>query len=131
MKKADLMEIKQGTDNKLTKKVINVILNEGTTEEMESYMKGVLQHGCVSGWVTELIYYNDTVAFYNKYKKEINELLKDLMDGTGIYSPAELFGNRWDDEDPLAQEENNQNLLAWFGFEETVRKIADELELEY
>ena len=36
------------------------------------------------------------------------------MDSTGLYAPSELFGNKWDKEDPLAQDDYNQNLLAWF-----------------
>lgn len=73
--------------------------------------KDVLYHGCVSGTVSELIWYSDTVRFYKKYQEEINELLKDLMDGTGLYSMKELFGKNWDDEDPLAINDYNRNLL--------------------
>lgn len=31
-------------------------------------------------------------------------------------------------EDPLAQDDFNQNLLAWFGFEETLRNIGYNFE---
>ena len=50
------------------------------------------------------------------------------MNGTGLYSPTELFGDKWDKEDPLAQDDFNQNLLAWFGFEETLRNIGYNFE---
>ena len=50
------------------------------------------------------------------------------MEQTGIHSPKELFGSKWDNEDPLAIEDYNQNLLAWFGFEETLRNIGLEFE---
>ena len=46
------------------------------------------------------------------------------MNETGIYNLAELFGERWDVDDPLATDVYNQNLLAWFGFEETLRNIG-------
>ena len=88
----------------------------------------VLYHGCQSGTVGFLIYYNQTTAFYNKHKDEINELLYEIMESTGIYSPTELFGKKWEKEDPLAIEDYNQNLLAWFGFEETLRKIGQNFE---
>ena len=81
-----------------------------------------------SGVVGELIYYTDTVRFYKQYKEEINNLLYDAMDGTGLYAPSELFGDKWDKEDPLAQYDYNQNLLAWFGFEETLRNIGYNFE---
>ena len=50
------------------------------------------------------------------------------MNGTGLYAPSELFGDKWDKEDPLAQTTCNQNLLAWFGFEETLRNIGYNFE---
>ena len=50
------------------------------------------------------------------------------MNETGLYAPSDLFGDKWDKEDPLAQDICNQNLLAWFGFEETLRKIAYNFE---
>lgn len=68
------------------------------------------------------------MRFYKQYKEEINSLLYDAMDGTGLYAPSELFGDKWDKEDPLAQYDYNQNLLAWFGFEETFRNIAYNFE---
>lgn len=75
-----------------------------------------------------IIYYSDTVRFYKQYRQEINALLYELMDSTGLYAPSELFGNKWDKEDPLAQDDYNQNLLAWFGFEETLRNIGYNFE---
>lgn len=116
--------------SKLTKKVINMLLDQGTPEEIENYMKDVLQHGCVSGMVSELIYYRDTVEFFDKYKKDILNILKDDMNMNGISSPAEFFGDKWDNDDPFAEEEHNQNLLAWYSFEQTVYNLANQLELD-
>ena len=81
-----------------------------------------------SGVVSELIYYYDTVRFYKQYRQEINEMLYNIMNETGLYAPSELFGDKWDKEDPLAQDDFNQNLLAWFGFEETLRNIGYNFE---
>ena len=50
------------------------------------------------------------------------------MNGTGIYTMKELFGDRWELEDPLALENHNQNLLAWFGFEEALRNVGRQFE---
>lgn len=126
--KGNLKALKaEGT--KLEKKVINVLLDQGTNEEIESYMKDVLHHGCQSGIVGELIYYSDTVEFFNKYKREINSILVNTMDELGAESPSEIFRD-WDNEDPLAEDSHNQNLLAWFGFEETVRMLVNQLDLD-
>ena len=41
-----------------------------------------------------------------------------------------LFGDKWETDDPMALATFNQNLLAWFGFEETARRMADALGWE-
>lgn len=130
--KANVNEIKKETNNKLTKKVCNYIMNKWSDyTDKKGIFTDVLRYGCISGIVGELIYYSDTVAFYNKYKNEINELLAEQMWNFGASSPCELFGDKWENEDPLANDTSNQNLLAWFGFEETLRNIGlnfEELE---
>ena len=90
----------------------------------------VLEHGCVSGIVSGLVWYSDTTAYYAKNKDEINKLLYEKMDEWGVYSLNEIFSHdpSWDEEDPLALYDYNQNLLAWFGFEETMRNFAREFE---
>lgn len=80
--------------------------------------------GCISGMVSGLIYYTDTVRFFATHRREISELLAEAVGDSG-QQPAELFGDRWDSADPLAQETQNRNLLAWFGFEEAARRLAD------
>ena len=121
---------KEGT--KLDKKVINILLNNGyTKDDLIQHMKDILQHGCVSGCVSELIYYNDTIAFFKKYKGDIMEMLKESMDSIGCESPSKLFGDKWDDDDYFIKDTQNQNLLAWYAMEETTYKILNHFEIEY
>jgi hypothetical protein len=127
--KNKLQAIQQETNNKLTLKVIESLLDR-EEDEIESYIEDLMNHGCVSGMVGELIYYNDTVKFYQEFKAEIKAMLKETLDETGLKSPKELFGDKWDEEDFFAEEDFNQNLLAWFGYEETVRQIAYQLEMD-
>lgn len=96
---------------------------------VEGALKDLFYGGCQSGMVGHLIYYTDTVKFFKKHRREINELLVEMVDGTG-QQPAELFGDKWDKDDPLALDDINRNLLAWFGFEETARKLADMNEIK-
>ena len=113
----------------LQQSVYNYIIDEWSSYDNKvNIFTDVLYHGCQSGTVGFLIYYNQTTAYYNEHKEEINTLLYELMEGTGLYSPTDLFGNKWDKEDPLAIEDYNQNLLAWFGFEETMRIIGQKFE---
>lgn len=67
-------------------------------------------------------------VFYKQYREEIDNLLYEEMEGCGFDSPTDLFGSKWDKEDPLGRDCYNQNLLAWFGFEETLRKLGYEFE---
>lgn len=97
---------------------------------IEGVAKDLFYGGCQSGMVGELIYYHDTVKFYKKHKKEIHALLRDNMESLGVDGPSGLFGDKWDKEDPLADDASNQNLLAWFGFEEAARRLCDEAGIE-
>lgn len=113
----------------LEKRVLNYIANEWNDyEDKKNIFTDVLYHGCQSGVVGFLIWYNDTTRFYKQYKSEIDNLLYELMESTGLYSTTQLFGDKWDKEDPLANDYYNQNLLAWFGFEETLRNIGYKFE---
>lgn len=96
----------------------------------EGVLKDLMHGGCSSGMVGHLIYYTDTVKFFQTHRREISALLKESMEGTGAKGPQDLFGDKWEAEDPLGQEDLNRNLLAWFGFEETARKLADRNEIE-
>jgi hypothetical protein len=100
--------------------------DDGATGAYRDLMHG----GCSSGVVGHLIYYRDTVKFYKRHQREIDILLRDTLDDCG--GPvADLFKRAgWDDSDPLAREAGNQNILAWFGFEESARFVYERAEQE-
>ena len=91
-------------------------------------MHDILNFGCVSGVVTDLIYYKDTLNFYKKYNIEINSLLNETLKEYGLSSPSSLFGDKWDNTDPMALDISNRNLLAWFGFEKALEIISTKFE---
>ena len=107
--KQETMEILEGM----------VIMNDSTIEDE---ITNVLEYGCVSGIVNELIYYYQTEAFFNRHKDEINELAHELSE--------ELYGDKYSIYKNL-QYKCSKNTLSWFGFEETTRLIANELGIEY
>lgn len=80
--------------------------------------------GCSGGLVSNLIYHEDILAFFEKHKHIINKMLADLISDLDGLSPAEIFDD-WDREDPLALEKFNQNTLAWFGFEQGGRLMVN------
>lgn len=96
---------------------------------LEGVFKDLFYGGCQSGMVGHLIYYKDTLAFYRKHRREIQDMLQELLDECGT-DPAGLFGEKWDKSDIFARETNNQNLLAWFGFEEAARHLCDRAGIE-
>lgn len=115
--------------NELTKYVIDDILAQGK-DYQDGYIKDVLEHGCSSGAVGGLIYYNDTTAFYDKYNEEIYNLLEELRQSLGnpnILSVIADFNGAQD----VGSDTQYKNLLAWFGYEESMRHIAEELNIEY
>lgn len=101
---------------------------DGGHEAAEGYIKNVLQYGYQAGFVLGLIRYYDTTEFFARHKKEIIGMLKELMSDTGAKSPADIFGNNWDDDDYFCDDIYNKNLLAWFGYKETLRKVASVFE---
>jgi hypothetical protein len=111
------------------KKIVLHDARHSSYDSATSYLKDVLYHGCVSGMVSGLIYYADTRKFFEDHKEEINTILQELINSTGL-SIDELFGDKWDKEDPLCLDTYNQNLLAWVGYEETCRAILDEKGIE-
>lgn len=116
-------------NNGLVESVTGYILNKfDNYDDPRNIVLEVIDYGCTSGIVEDLCYYSDTTSYYSKYKEEINELLYKTMDECGIYNLKDLFRN-WDEKDPLALDYHNQNILAWFGFEETMRNIAREFEV--
>lgn len=93
-------------------------------QAIKGFARDLAQGGCASGVVSGLIYFRETCAFYSRHKTEINALLCEMMQETGAKSPGELLRD-FDPEDPLAQDDANQNLLAWFAFEETFRRMFE------
>ena len=110
--KQKIKDFKKQSDNALTKYVCGYIINHCEKgKSVSDFIENILNCGCASGIVGELIYYCDTLKFYKKFQHEIIDLLNNLLRDCGC-STSELFGDKWDKEDPLALEENNQNLLA-------------------
>ena len=123
----NVKKIKNETTSGLVKYVCNYIIeNWDDYADKEDIFNDVMRLGCSSGIVKELTYYAQTKRFYETYKHEISELLYK----NGWNNLVDLFGDGWDTHDPLALDEDNQNLLAWFGFEETLTNIAYKFGIE-
>ena len=120
-------KIKNETNSKLTKYVCDYIVKRWNDyDDKKDIFLDVIKFGCESGVCRDLVFYEQTKRFYETYKHEINSLLwKSCFNNL-----ADLFGDKWDPYDPLVLEDDNQNLLAWFGFEETIHNIACKFGIE-
>ena len=117
--KKALNELKRSEEfnSRVERKVINDLINTGlTTEELKDHIKDIVQCGCVSGIVPSLIYYSDTIRFFNCYRKEILTMLTDP--DKNIYSEYTYLLN--DKKYSVSQ----KNDLAWFAYDNTVIRIA-------
>lgn len=106
----------------------NIIYRFSEYKDISVYINEILYYGCESGCVGNLVYYHDTLAFYEKHKDEINSLLYERLQDIGEYDLSKAFRN-WEKEDPLAIDIHNQNLLAWFGFEECLFRLSQEWKI--
>ena len=106
-----LEELKNG--NELNDCVLDYYIDRkySNTDELIRELEDLQRYGCVSGMIADLIYYDDTIKFYDNYKDDINELLSGLLDGSGL-SIQEFFGKNFDNDDPLILNFSNTNLLG-------------------
>ena len=88
-----------------------------------STIKDTAQHGCSGGPISELIYYADTSAFYEKYKEEIWQRLSDMADALGCDSILHLIVT-FNGSKEVGSHLQLKNLLAWWAAEEVCRGIC-------
>ena len=114
--KEELQELRRCVNvTDLYKDVIDIVLNHiDEYENPQDYFKDVIEYGCSSGLVVELITYHDTQEFFTKHMEDIFNLYNELKKELGTI-----------------EMELNANDLAWLGFEETIRQIASDIEVEY
>ena len=93
--------------------VINNILEYDNNEEIKTYINDVLIHGCQSGIVTSLIYTSDTKNFVKTYLDECLEILDNVIQEIG--KPAFTI---------------DSNSIAWLSYEETLKDLVMELDLD-
>ena len=93
--------------------VVNDLLNFDNDEEIKDYISDVLQYGCQSGIVTSLIYTSDTKNFVKTYLDECLEILDNVIQEIG--KPAFTI---------------DSNSIAWLSYEETLKDLVMELDLD-
>ena len=103
-----LRELTESPTDSLEKAVALEAYDPQSDEYTISFFEDLLNHGCISGMVSSLIYYSDTEKFFDKYYEEIIWLKSEYEESIG---------------QPLKLDFNLKNTLSWFAFEETARKL--------
>ena len=99
-------------ENTLKDDVIDIILNHiDDYENPITFLEEVLQYGCSSGMIGELIYYNDTEKFFIKHMNDIFEIYNDIKDN--LSSDFEVDANN----------------LSWLAFEHVVNEIYNDVTI--
>jgi hypothetical protein len=83
----------------------------------------IATHGC-SGGVSGITTYNETIAFYDKHKKEIWDMLYDMSEDQGFSIPfliSDFKGSR-----DVSDEDTFKNLLVWWAVETKAREIEQD-----
>ena len=90
----------------------------------------VVLHGCSGGVVSELIYYADSCAFYEKYKEEIWQRLYDSAQDCDEHQNCLHYTSTFNGGCDVASDEQFRNLLAWWACEDVCREIIAEKDNE-
>ena len=93
----------------------------------EGQIADVILEGCQSGIVSELIYYSDSEAFYEKFKEEIWDRLSVMADDMGCESILHLIVT-FNGSKEVGSELQLRNLLAWWACEDVCREVLAEKE---
>lgn len=107
--------------------VINYILEMSQdAEDAEGLLDNIVTHGCESGMVNHLIYYKDTVAYYEEHEEEIKNFVADiygieeLESWDGIQDLSEMFpvdsaDDRHEDAEADIREIASSNMIEYYG----------------
>ncbi len=119
-----LKEIAEDKSNALKARVAQEVVDkiddygDDKLEAIKSYFTDLFRGGCASGFVSSLISYYDTHKFYDQFYEEIEDLVSDYEQDAGERINTKDSGD------------DRKNFFAWFAFEETAYRIANEIGVE-
>lgn len=88
-------------------------------------IREIMNHGCGTGIVSELIYYSDTVKFYDAFEDEIWARLDAMTTNLGASSIMSFIGTYLDTKH-IGSLTQFKNALAWWAVED----VANDMEIE-
>ena len=109
--------------------VINYLLEyNNNSEDLQTHLEDINNYGCESGQVNHLIYYTDTVAYYEEHESEILEMLEqlgieDVESWDGLQELSDIFPQLDSADD---RHEYAENWIMEKAEEETPEVYGDE-----
>ena len=109
--------------------VINYLLdNSNNSEDLQTHLEDINNYGCESGQVNHLIYYTDTVAYFEEHESEIMEMLEqlgieDVESWDGLEELSNIFPRL---ETPDERHEYAENWIMEKAEEETPEAYGDD-----
>ena len=94
-------------------------------EKLKSRLNEIIEHGCQSGTVGSLIYYTDTVKFFDNFNDEIYDMVEDVF---GAESVLDMLKQHCDTTDIIMGADTVKNYLAWMAYETACSDILDIIE---
>lgn len=91
-------------------------------DEPLAHAKDILRCGAGGGSVPSLIYYDNIVKVYEKYKEEFNSILDSLYEDVAETLQTHIF---WEKGDYLVLNPNNQAVVTYICFEATLYNLAN------
>ena len=89
----------------------------------KSTISDVVLNGCQGGTISELIYYADSCAFYEKYEGEIWDRLDQMSCDMGEASILHLIAS-FNGSKEVGSHDQFRNLLAWWAVEVVCSEIC-------
>lgn len=104
--------------------IINYLLNNSNdSEDIQILLEDINNYGCESGIVNYLIYYTDTVAYFEKHEHEIQEMINNTY-SIDLYSMGvEEFDKLMDILNLDSFEDRLNNIET---HEEALKRVADD-----
>ena len=119
-------------DNAMYKWVIDDVMDsvidyegDNMDEKLKSRLEEITEHGCQSGTVGSLIYYDDTVKFFDNFNDEIYDMVEDYY---GAESVLDMLKQHCELIDIVMGSDTVKNYLAWMAYEVTCSNILDGIE---
>ena len=109
----------------MKKQTVEEYLLKGEKEK-RFLITDVATHGCSGGTISDLIYYEDTVKFYNDHEDEIWDELSNMARDLDQSIPFMISNFRG--VKGLDSAKTFKNLLAWWICEHIAQRISDERE---